>query len=190
MEQSFNLPNNRVLKVVQDESPDSPREWDNLTKLILFGKYSHLGDKHNINANDFDGWDENKTAVMKEYDVAIIKPLYMYSHSGQTISTSPFSCPWDSGQLGWVIVTKEDLRNNWCLKRISKKYRQFADNVLESEIDVLDMYVRGDVYGYILVDNDEEDEDSCFGFYGSDITKNGILDYFSDEDREEVLKQL
>jgi len=35
-----------------------------------------------------------------------------------------------------------------------------------------------------------EFEDSCGGFYGSDITKNGILDYVSSEDRELVLEQI
>ena len=190
MEQSFNLPNNRVLKVQYDSSPESPREWDNLTKIIAFGSYSHLGEKHGINANDFDGWDENKAGVMKEYDVAIIEPLYMYSHSGQTISTSSFSCKWDSGQLGWIIITKEDLRNNWSLKRISKKYRLMAQDILEAEVRTLDQYIRGDVFGFDIEDEDENSEDSCWGFYGSDIKVNGILDHLCEEDREEVLKQL
>ncbi len=190
MEQSFNLPNNRVLKVQYDSSPESPREWDNLTKIIAFGKHRHLGDKHEINSNHFADWDENKAGVMKEYDVAIIKPIYMYSHSGSTISTSPFSCSWDSGQLGWIIITKEDLRNNWGIKRISKKYRLMADNILEAEVETLDQYIRGDVYGFEIEDEDENSEDSCWGFYGTDLKDNSILDHLSQEDRDEVLKQL
>lgn len=190
MEQSFNLPNNRVLKIQYDPYAESPREWDNLTKIIAFGSYSHLGEKHNLNANDFNDWDENKAGVMKQYDVAIIEPLYMYSHSGQTISTSPFSCKWDSGQLGWIIITKEDLRNNWSLKRISKKYRLMANDILEAEVKTLDQYISGDVYGFDIEDEEGDSEDSCWGFFGDELKENGILDHLSEEDREAVLNQL
>ena len=34
-------------------------------------------------------------------------PVYAYVHSGETISTEPFSCPWDSGRSGWVYCTTE-----------------------------------------------------------------------------------
>ncbi len=190
MKQTFDLPNDRMLLIEQDYNPETPRNWDNLTKIIAFGKYRGLGDKHDINSNNFSDWDDNKQGVMKEYDVVVIKPLYMYSHSGETISTSPFSCPWDSGQLGWVIVTKEDLRKEYGLKRVSKKFRLMAENILEAEIEVLDQYIRGDVYLFDINDSEGDTEDSCSGFYGSDIRTNGILDHLSEEDREAILEQL
>lgn len=32
-------------------------------------------------------------------------PVYAYVHSGETISTQPFTCPFDSGRSGWVYCT-------------------------------------------------------------------------------------
>lgn len=40
----------------------------------------------------------------------VILPLYLYDHSGITISTGPFSCPWDSGQVGWIYAPKDTFR--------------------------------------------------------------------------------
>lgn len=38
----------------------------------------------------------------------IVLPLYLYDHSGITMNTTGFSCPWDSGQVGWIYASKED----------------------------------------------------------------------------------
>ena len=37
----------------------------------------------------------------------VILPLYLYDHGEITMSTGRFSCPWDSGQVGWIYCTKE-----------------------------------------------------------------------------------
>lgn len=33
----------------------------------------------------------------------LMLPLYLYDHSGITMNTTGFSCPWDSGQVGWIL---------------------------------------------------------------------------------------
>jgi hypothetical protein len=64
------------------------------------------------------------------------------------------------------------------------------NNVLEGEIEVLDDYISGDVYQFLIQDENGDTEDSCGGFYGSDIKTNGILDHLSIEDKELVLQQI
>ena len=187
------LTDDRTLIVTYDDCAESPREWDNLTKMLFFGKHKHLGDKHNINADDYNGWNELEEAIKKEYDVVMIKKVYAYIHSGMTISTQSFSCPWDSGVLGFVIITKADLRKeyNWKVltqKRINEVYNRL-DNIMDGEVKVLDYYVSGDVYGFRIEDKNGDIEDSCHGFYGYDIQNNGILDYMTDKDKKLVLEQ-
>jgi hypothetical protein len=189
----INLTDDRTLIVTYDDCAESPREWDNLTKMLFFGKHKHLGDKHNINADDYNGWNELEEAIKKEYDVVMIKKVYAYIHSGMTISTQPFSCPWDSGVLGFVIITKADLRKeyNWKVltqKRINEVYNRL-DNIMDGEVKELDYYVSGDVYGFRIEDKNGDIEDSCYGFYGYDIQNNGILDYMTDKDKKLVLEQ-
>jgi len=174
--ETYKLTNNKTLEVKQDEYAESPREWDNLSTMICFHGRYNLGDKHNYKHQDYSGWAEMEKAITKNESPAIILPLYLYEHSGITISTSPFSCKWDSGQIGFVFVSKEKLRKEYSVKRITKEIIDRATKVLLAEVETYDNYLRGEVYGYTLLNENGEVEDSCWGFIGSDIETNGILD--------------
>lgn len=179
--ETYKLSNGKTLQVIQDESPESPRSWDNLGTMICFhGRYS-LGDKHDYNHNDYSGWEEMEKAIIKNESPAVILPLYLYDHSGITISTSPFSCRWDSGQIGFIFVSKETLRKEYGVKRITKKEIEKATKVLLGEVETYDQYITGDVYGFKVVDEEGNEEDSSWGFFGSDIKTNGILDHINAE---------
>jgi len=182
---TYELPNNRTLKVFQDDSSDSPRRWDNLSKMIFIGNYSHLGDNHDFHG-EHESFEAHQKHIVKQMDVAIILPVYAYIHSGMTISLTPFNCRWDSGKLGWVVVTKEAIRENWGIKNVTKKYIDKTIDIVRGEIKTLDQYISGDVYGFQVCDENGEVEDSCWGFYGYDIKENGILEYLSNEDVEFV----
>lgn len=169
-------------------STGDSRSWDNLTKMICFHNRYSLGDEHDYNHNDYSGWDEMKNAIVKNEDAAIIKPLYLYDHSGITIATSPFSCRWDSGQVGFVIVTKKAIRDRWDIKKVTKKYLEKAEKVLEEEVETYDSEIRGDVYGFNIKDKDGNYIDSCVGFYGNNFVESGMIDYVEDEECAEFLR--
>jgi hypothetical protein len=165
------------LKVVQDSSADSPRNWDNLGTMICFHNRYDLGDKHNYNADDYSGWEEMKQAIIKEENPAVILPLYMYDHSGISISTKPFSCRWDSGQIGFVLVSKKQALEEYGGVRVSSKKKVKIESIIEAEVQTYTQYVEGEVYGFQIVDEDGDIVDSCYGFYGTDFATNGMLDY-------------
>jgi hypothetical protein len=157
--------------------------------ICFHGKYS-LGDKHNYNHNDYNGWNQLQKAIIKEEDPAVILPLYMYEHSGIAISTSPFSCRFDSGQVGFVLVPKDKAREELNVKRITKKIANKLTELIQGEVKVYGQYLEGEVYWFTILDKDDNIEDSCSGFYGYDIKSNGILDHVSAEDAEQIRKQL
>ena len=97
------------IKIERDENSWNPREDDNFTTMVCFHKRYDLGDKHNIKHDDYSSWEEMEEGIKADEEVMIMKPLYMYDHSGITISTSPFGCAWDSGRLGLVYITKASL---------------------------------------------------------------------------------
>lgn len=162
---------NVTLMIYRDDMDESPRQWDNISTMICWHKQYNLGDKHSYdNPSDFQNeWNDKN---------AIILPLYLYDHSGITISTNPFSCPWDSGQVGYVYVSKENVRNDMhpIVERISKKRRQRAINLLKSEVKTYDMYLTGEVFGF-QVEQDGEFIDGCGGFYGDNWKENGIMEH-------------
>ena len=147
----------RVL-VEYDHAPESPRDWDNLGTVLLIDRCRYdFGDGR----ADYD-----ELKAISDDPNNIVLPVYMYDHSGITINTSGFSCPWDSGQVGLIYVTKDKAIENWGKKILTKKVREAAIKCLQSEVETLDQYLTGNVYGYIVYDPKGEEAESCWGFYG------------------------
>lgn len=176
--QTIKYPTGETLRIYPDESPENPRRWDNLCTMVCFHGRYELGDKdkHEYRSADFNGWDELKAQIEKDHDPAVILPLYLFDHSGITISTSPFSCPWDSGQVGFIFVSKERVRKEYNCHRIGKRILEKVQRVVKCEVEQYDQYLIGDVYGYILKDANGEHLDSCWGFYGNNHRENGMVD--------------
>lgn len=180
----------KKLNIIQDENPLNPRtEFDNLGVMICTHKRYTLGDEHSFDFDNYNRWDEAEKALKNEYDAAIIVPLFLYDHSGITISTSPFSCRWDSGQIGFILVSKETARKEYNVKRITKKILEKIKNCIKGEVETYNQYLTGDIYGFELIDNDGKVIDSCWGFYGSDIETNGILDCIYDDELKSLIKK-
>jgi hypothetical protein len=174
-----------ILRIVQDENPLSPREWDNLGKMVCFHNRYKLGDTTELTSGQFGDWNELVEHLKKEKGAMIILPLYLYDHSGLRIKVGSFQgflpqghAEFDSGQVGFIYATKEDLK-----KEGIGKAKALA--ILKSEVETYDQYLSGQVYGYEIVKVkkckecgtvQEEAIDACWGFFGDEIQENGILD--------------
>lgn len=93
----------------------------------------------------------------------VLLPLYLYDHSGITMSTAPFSCPWDSGQVGWIYADRQMIEQEY--GAVTPETMARTKEVLESEVEVYDYYLTGQCYGFQLFEDDLE-IDSCWGFMG------------------------
>jgi len=148
-----------TVKVIQDENPLDPRvDFDNVAHMICFHRRYDLGDKHNFNT-----WrDEELLSLLKRKDVYWL-PLYLYDHSGITMSTGSFGCPWDSGQVGYIYITRAEYLEAMQCKRVNKKKLY---DYLRSEVETYDNYLTGEVYGYIVEDENGDNVDSCWSYFG------------------------
>lgn len=169
------------LEIFQEEEPLDPREDENLGTMVCFHRRYDLGDKTELKSSDFSSWEELESYLYKEEDALIAIPVFMYDHSGLSINTTGFSCPWDSGQVGYIYVSKEKVRK-WCnCKRISEKLKELVKEILCSEVDLYNDYLSGNVYGFIVTDKKTNKRiDDCSGFYGEDFLKNSLYDYVSE----------
>ena len=210
-----------IYKIVRDEYPESPRDWDNIGTMCCWHRRYNLGDvQPQVEAQDYVaeliGWDDEKQdavydywfgkgsgtneelhdyahsklseRIQEEFDRQYISlPLYLYDHSGISISTGSFSCPWDSGQLGLIYVSKDKIRQDYGIKHVTKAWADKIRGYLKDEVETYDQFLTGDVWGFQVfevpegVDPEEEiDEleevESCFGF-------------FVEEDAEEEAKE-
>jgi hypothetical protein len=171
------------IEIFMDEDPISPREDDNLGMMVCFHRRYTLGDKH-----DFSTPHEFRKSIRNKRKIGIILPLYLYDHSGITMNTTGFDCPWDSGQVGWIFITREKIRKEYSKQRISKQLMQRVKEYLLNEVKTYDQYLTGDVYGFRIteINPDEPDEegeniDSCWGYYGNEYCM---------KEAEEIVKHL
>ncbi len=166
------------IQVDYASNPEDPREWDPVTRMVCFHRRYNLGDSHDYNSDDYAGWDEIEDQIFEDHNPVWIKPLYLYDHSGITISTSPFGCRWDSGQIGWVFITKE--RYEECFGKFEGTESEFVDKccqIIESEVKTYDDYIRGEVYRFEVNDEDGEFIDACCGYYGQEGLEYGLDEF-------------
>lgn len=184
------------LKIVQDENPESPRtSMDNPTTMICFHQRYNLGDKHNYNKNDFYLWDEIQKQIEIDYKVLMILPLYLYDHSGITISTGNFNDRWDSMRVGFVFVDEKGFEM-MTDKVEDKTNEELLNRWIHDDVHLYDDYLRGEVYRYEVYEVEEcslghEHRtliESCGGYYGEESCRSegeNMLKYYETE-KEEV----
>ncbi len=177
------------LEIFDDLDPTNPREFDNLGIMVCFHSRYILGDETDLKSSDFSSWEELESYLYKIEKALIVIPIFMYDHSGLSVNTTGFSCPWDSGQIGFIYVSKERIRNEYGCKRISKNLKEQVREILISEVDLYNDYLSGDVYRFTVTEKESQEEvESISGFYGTDFLGNGVFDYASQYFTELELK--
>ena len=183
-----------TINIDYDPSPESPREWDDLSTIYSNSRRYDF-DGHSIEeliqevgGNIYDNvipWD----LIGKKY---YYRKVWMYDHSGITVRTAeenPWGnmgyMAWDSGLAGVIVVDKKAAKKEWATDTKAR-----AEKWLDGEIANLDTYVRGEIYGYEVLDEDGNEFDSCWGFYDLDeciAEAKGYVDY-EVEIQEKVVK--
>jgi len=165
------------IKIFYDDDPIlNPRTYQDNASTILA-----MHDRYNLSDEKTPKFNSGSEMVeyVKGLDALAVKSLYIYDHSGITISTTPFSCPWDSGQIGFVYVTKESM------KRMGFKNEDMtiekANEVIDIEVKEYDLYLKGEVYGYMI--DGPGLNDSCGGYVGE-------MDYCLEDARQMVRRHI
>ena len=163
-----------TIEINQDEMPENPiTEWDGNVEFCCWHRNYNLGNSKRF-GNGLEDADDCREYAKRTR--SILLPLYMYDHSGIALSLGrdqyPFNCPWDSGQLGYILIDREWLRKYYGKKYFTKGMRRRLQETAEKNVELYNDYLSGAVYGYIV----EEAGDSCWGFYGYDHEKSGLLE--------------
>jgi len=159
-------------RIELDPEPPDPRDADNLGTMICLHRRYSLGDEHGYRAEDHSGWEDLEQAILRDHPGAVVLPLYLFDHSGLTMSTTDAmfrafdSAGWDWGQVGFVYASAETIRREYTAKRISRRLRDKVEKLLVAEVAEYDLYLRGEAYCYAIETADGEVLDSCCGFLG------------------------
>lgn len=172
---------------------ESPTDlFEELANEYVSEEFESIKEELEQDKISYDKYEEKLKELVYDINDVYILPLFLYDHSGITMNTTGFSCLWDSGQVGYVYTTKDRLDEVGVSVGVS--YDSIED-ALKEEVELYDEYLRGNVYGFSIVEYDEETEeeleeiDSCWGFYGDDMHENGMIYNMdiTDEEKEEIL---
>jgi len=148
--------------ILIEESDDEciridPREDDPIGTLDLFHKRYTFPNESNYSSEEIRTFlEENKPYFL---------PVYMYDHSSITLSTTPFSCKWDSGLLGYIHITKEDTIKFGIYKEnlSEEENSKTILNMLKEEVEMYNKYLTETFYTIsIIKDNDILEDFYCY----------------------------
>jgi hypothetical protein len=181
-----------VFTLSYDEFSESPREFSDFGKMICWHKEYSLGDKHDYETpQDF----YEKVSEKENF----ITPLFLYDHSGITMSTQPFGCPWDSYQVGFFVVSNEQIIQEYG-EITAPVLKQLMQRIVD-EVKFYDYYLTGQVYSYSIHEKEHVKQSneivlhhvhSCHGFIGPH-ENSGILEDikdYSEKIAEEVIPKI
>lgn len=121
-----------------------------------------------------------KLQLIEESGEVVMLLISMYEHSGITLwlgsKGSHFDSQWDCSSIGFAYVEKSTAEEEGMLdpgEKYKHDWKEWAYAMMEGEMKTYDQFVRGEVYGYMIEDeNGEEAADSdlcgCWGFIGDD----------------------
>lgn len=157
-----------TLEIHYDEFPENPRSQDNLGTLAFV--------KNRTWAGEAEVTHERVAEILADPDF-IALPVYCYSHSGVTFSVRAFGDRWDSGRIGCIYVHKDRAQ----AEVVS---REHAELCLEGEIETLAQFAEGEVYGYVIKDEDGEEVDALWGIYGLEEARKDAREAAETANRE------
>ncbi|CAB4144246.1 hypothetical protein UFOVP453_27 [uncultured Caudovirales phage] len=120
----------------------NPRYDDNLGKMIAFHSRYTIGDEHNETP-------ESLNVIIERTDVVSL-PIYAYIHGGVTISNMPYSCRFDSGQIGYIYATHDDIMKWYGVKELTPNLIDCVRDKFIDEIHDYDYFMNGTFYRIVV----------------------------------------
>lgn len=159
------------VRVILDETPYSPREWNNLGTMVCNHRKYKLGDEQ-FDADDYKDWDDVKKHLIEDKAAVVILPLSLYDHSQLSMFIAGDGQyrqheSWDSSRVGFIYTTKEMIKSYF--GEFNENTTELAEESLRDEVEIYSKYLSSDVYGYVITNpKNNETIESCWNLFGYD----------------------
>lgn len=173
-----------TIRLEQDQDCSSPLD-DDAGVTITYKK----GPRYTLGNTAVDAEEFERIGAEIDAGRLIGLPVYAYIHSGTALNTTGFSCPWDSGQSGYIYISKATALEWQGGKVLTAKKRAVCEKGLCSVVSEFSKWLNGDCYGYIIEDSDGEELDSCWGFIGDEYAMQAAresADYYAKKVEEDT----
>lgn len=168
-----NTVGNLTTNIIYDQFAESPRESDDFTVASFFFVTKHLRiNELEIDDSCAESWEDIEDIIHLKHgnDIALIKPVYMYKHSGISLSYGE-TCPFDSGRIGYSVLLKSKIREMQNIKRVTQKYIDQEEKAMDTELSHYSNWLNGDAY---IVE--VEEKGSIMELYGTFYDLNDAIE--------------
>ena len=182
-------------ELVYDQDAINPREGDNLGTILIAPSKAHWVANRDsavdtsipLGNNPFKHWENlrREQLKIKKSDIAIAYPITKYEHGAISLSLG-YKSGWDYGVVGFIYITKEQIRECYGVKRITKSIIAQAESCIQSELDMLTAWLNGDCYGWQIKEYALDDDgldweevdtiDSCWGYLAQEDALDDMKD--------------
>lgn len=145
-------------------------------------------------------WSE-KLELIEATGEVVMLPISMYEHSGITLWLgSKWGHPdaqWDCSSIGFAFVEKKTAEKEMSQRILpdgqKNDWKEWAYTIMEGEMKTYDQYLRGEVYGYMIEDEEGEVASNvylcgCWGYYDEnhllEDAKGNIDTYLEEKDKQ------
>ncbi len=184
----------RGAKLIPGEEEDTSDQYYAFESSICGEKYIHYIDADSSMGEDgiaSQMADElsvsEKLMLIDETGEVAMLPISMYEHSGISIwlgSTDGHpDARWDCSSIGFAYVEKSTAEKEMPQRILTDEqkndWKKWAYAMMGAEMKTYDQFVSGEVYGYIIEDEDGEEASDellcgCWGYYGDQGKKDMI----------------
>jgi len=154
------LTDGRKVYVLRDADPQSPDNWENVVQLTLVG---YGASQYTLGTSDTyvtEAYDRFRNGIPSrlgtvDTDDAVARYMRIFHNSAVLPVSLHGSCQsdWADGYVVLDLADAEDVGG-----------RANVQSALKSIADEWQTYFSGDVYGFIVVNEETGEEDSCWGF--------------------------
>lgn len=175
------------LVISYDNDTESPRNWSNLGYFFtMHSRYCSPDSQDNSlyriildtewSANNSESHMQliKKEAKEQGINIKAIYPVYCYDHSSIAYHRGT-SHGWDISNCGFYIVTDETA------KEFGAKRKDY-EKVIDQELETYTKWTNGEVYQFILRDEQGNVVDACGGFYSLEDIREHLPKEYEKED--------
>ena len=187
-----------------DQYATTPRgQYDNLGTILIAPSKAHwvaaspdvaVDTSIPLGNSPYEHWENlrREQLQLKKSDIAISYPITKHEHGGEiSLALGGKSGCWDNDVVGFIYVTKEQVRTWYGVERITKSITEHAKNCLQSELDLLTAWLNGDCYGWQIKEYALTDDGLDWGVVGVLESRWGYFDQsHAIADMQDMLKRL
>ena len=155
---------------IEDANPRT--DQDCFTVIVAHHPRYEIGDtEHGYREENGYRWGpgslkEIHDEIVRTHRDCLIRPLYLMDHGLVGVSLKDYKDAWDSGQVGWVFVTRKMIRENYMVKRVTAEVLAKAEALMASEVEQYSAWLEGRVYRFRVTNpanGETEDSESIVG---------------------------